>query len=92
MEYVSPLDERVMVPEPLADRPAGAGLAGRHVVLLDINKNRGAELLDRLEARLRAEGAATSRATKEIFSKPASPEVISDVAGRADLVVEGLAD
>jgi hypothetical protein len=76
--------------ERLAPRPAE--VTGRHVALLDIRKNRGAEFLDRLEVRLAAAGAATSRSAKEIFSKPASPEVIEEVAARADLVVEALAD
>jgi len=67
-------------------QPAG------QLVVLDIRKNRGAEFLDRVETLLVAAGATTSRATKEIFSKPAAPEVIDEVARRADLVVEALAD
>jgi hypothetical protein len=89
-DYVSPFDERVRAAEPLA--PRTAGIAGRHVALLDIRKNRGAEFLDRIEALLSSAGAATSRSVKEIFSRPASPAVIDEVAGRADLVVEALAD
>ena len=89
-DYVSPIDERVREPEPLAPRPAGVG--GRRVVLLDIRKNRGAEFLDRMETLLQAAGAATARTTKEIFSKPAALALIGDIAGQADLVVEALAD
>lgn len=89
-EYVSPFDERVRAAEPLARRPAT--VHGRHVVLLDIRKNRGAEFLDRVETLLVTAGATTSRAAKEIFSKPAAPEVIDEVARSADLVVEALAD
>jgi hypothetical protein len=89
-EYVSPFDARVRPAEPLARRPAT--VHGRHVVLLDIRKNRGAEFLDRVETLLVAAGATTSRTAKEIFSKPAAAEVIDEVARRADLVVEGLAD
>jgi hypothetical protein len=89
-DYVSPFDQRVRSAERLAPRPAE--VTGRHVALLDIRKNRGAEFLDRLEVQLAAAGAATSRSAKEIFSKPASPEVIEEVAARADLVVEALAD
>jgi hypothetical protein len=89
-DYVSPFDQRVRPAEPLAARPGG--VAGQHVVLLDIRKNRGAEFLDRLETLLAAAGATTSRSAKEIFSKPASPEVIDEVAARAGLVVEALAD
>ena len=89
-DYVSPFDERVRPAEPLAPRPAS--ISGRRVVLLDIRKNRGAEFLDRMEALLQAAGAVTARAAKEIFSKPAALELIDEIAGRADLVVEALAD
>jgi 3-hydroxyacyl-CoA dehydrogenase len=89
-DYVSPFDDRVRTPEPLAPRPASIG--GRRVMLLDIRKNRGAEFLDRIETLLRAEGADTARSAKEIFSKPAALALIDDIAGRADLVVEALAD
>ena len=89
-DYVSPFDERVRPAEPLAPRPAS--VSGRRVVLLDIRKNRGAEFLDRMEALLQSAGAVTARAAKEIFSKPAALELIDEIAGRADLVVEALAD
>jgi hypothetical protein len=90
MDYVSPFDERRRAPEPLAAR--GKPLQGATVALLDINKRRGDEFLDRIEGRLRAEGAQTLRLVKEIFSKPASPEIIRRIAGRGDLAVEALAD
>ena len=89
-DYVSPFDERIRAPEPIAPRPASIG--GRRVVLLDIRKNRGAEFLDRIETHLEAAGAPTARRTKEIFSKPASLALIDEIAGCADLVVEALAD
>jgi len=89
-DYVSPFDDRVRAVEPLAPRPAS--VAGRRVVLLDIRKNRGAEFLDRMETLLQAAGAVTARAAKEIFSKPAALGLIDEIAGRADLVVEALAD
>ena len=89
-DYVSPFDERVRAAEPIAPRPAGVG--GRRVVLLDIRKNRGTEFLDRIETLLQAAGATTARAAKEIFSKPAALGLIDEIAGRADLVVEALAD
>jgi hypothetical protein len=89
-DYVSPFDERVRPAEPLAPRPAS--ISGCQVVLLDIRKNRGAEFLDRVEMLLRAEGAVTARTVKEIFSKPAAPGLIDEIASRADLVVEALAD
>ncbi len=90
MEYVSPFDERRREPEPLA--PRGKPLRGARVALLDINKRRGDEFLDRIEARLHEQGAQTFRVVKEIFSKPADPEIIRRVAGRGDLAVEALAD
>jgi hypothetical protein len=89
-DYVSPIDERARVTEPLAPRPAG--ISGCRVVLLDIRKNRGAEFLDRVEALLKSAGAATVRTGKEIFSKPAALGLIDEIAARADLVVEALAD
>jgi 3-hydroxyacyl-CoA dehydrogenase len=89
-DYVSPFDDRIRAAEPLAPRPAG--VSGRRVVLLDIRKNRGAEFLDRIEALLQAAGASTARTAKEIFSKPAALTLMDEIAGRADLVVEALAD
>lgn len=90
MEYVSPIDDRTAEPVPFAPRPET--LAGRRVVLLDITKNRGSQFLDRIEHHLCLGGAETFRLSKEIFSKPASSEVIERVAIRGDLAVEGLAD
>ena len=89
-DYVSPFDERVRAAEPLAPRPAS--LRGRHAVLLDIRKNRGAEFLDRVETLLTAAGATTARVTKEIFSKPAALSLIDEIARGGGLVVEALAD
>ena len=90
MEYVSPIDERVR--EPVAFAPRPPSLAGKRVALLDITKARSAEFLDRVELRLREHGAETFRLAKETFSKPASTEVIEEIALRGDLTVEGLAD
>jgi len=90
MDYVSPIDDRTAEPVAFAEREAD--LAGRRVVLLDITKNRGSELLDRIEHHLRLRGAETFRLSKEIFSKPASSEVIERVAIHGDLAVEALAD
>ncbi len=90
MEYVSPFDERRREVHPLAPRPVT--LAGARVALLDINKRRSDEFLDRIELRLRAEGANPFRVAKAIFSKPAAPEIIRRIADRGDLAIEGLAD
>ena len=90
MNYVSPFDEQRRVPEPLA--PRLTELSGANVALLDINKRRGDEFLDRIEEQLRKRGATTFRLTKQIFSKPAAPEIVRQIADRGDLAVEGLAD
>ena len=90
MDYVSPFDERRRVAAPLAAR--GVSLDGARVALLDINKRRGDEFLDHIEELLHARGTETSRFVKEIFSKPAAPEIVRRIANRGDLVVEGLAD
>jgi hypothetical protein len=90
VDYVSPFDERRRPPQPLASR--SIGLSGARVALLDITKRRGDEFLDRIEELLRARGANTFRISKEIFSKPASTELIRRIADRGDLAVEGLAD
>ncbi len=90
MDYVSPFDERRRLAEPLA--PRAASLEGARVALLDINKRRGDEFLDRIEELLRARGASTFRIAKQIFSKPAAPEIVRRIADRGDLAVEGLAD
>lgn len=89
-DYITPFDERRRTFDQLAARPEG--VAGARVALLDINKRRGDEFLDRIEALLQARGARTFRLVKEIFSKPAGPEVIRRIADRGDLAVEGLAD
>jgi hypothetical protein len=88
--YVSPFDERVRPEQPLAPRPEQIG--GLHITLLDIRKNRGAEFLDRIETQLQAAGAITTRVTKEIFSKPASLDLIDSITLVSDAVVEALAD
>jgi hypothetical protein len=90
MEYVSPIDERIREAEPLAARPAG--IEGKTVALLDISKNRGAEFLDRIEARLHEHGARTMRFRKPSFSRPAAADLIEEIALHGDLAIEGLAD
>jgi hypothetical protein len=90
MEYVSPFDDRVAEHTPFAKRPDE--VSGRTVALLDITKNRGAEFLDRIEQLLAERGAQTFRISKERFSRPAGQDVIEEIARRADLAVEALAD
>ncbi len=90
MDYVSPFDERRREAQPLATRPST--IRGSRVALLDINKRQGDRFLDRIEQLLQAQGAQTFRLVKQIFSKPAAPEIIRRIADRGDLAVEGLAD
>jgi hypothetical protein len=90
IEYVSPIDERVREPKPLAPRPSS--LDGKRVALLDISKRRGEQFLDRIESGLQALGAQTSRFRKPTFSRPAPADLIEEIALHGDLVVEGLAD
>jgi hypothetical protein len=90
VDYVSPFDEQRRPAEPLAPRPAT--ISGKRIALLDINKRRGDEFLDRIEELLQVQGAQTFRLVKQIFSKPASAELIRRIADRGDLAVEGLAD
>jgi hypothetical protein len=68
------------------------GLAGRRLVLLDISKARGDVFLDRVAELLVARGVEVERARKPTFTKPAPDALRSEIAARADGVVEGLAD
>jgi predicted transcriptional regulator len=90
MDYVSPFDDRRREQVPFAPRPAS--LHGKRVALLDINKRRGDEFLDRIETLLHARGAETFRVSKEIFSRPAAPQIIARIVDGADVAVEALAD
>ena len=90
MEYVSPFDDRAR--EPIAPAPRPDDLTGRRVALLDINKARGSEFLDRMEELLREGGAETFRLAKPTFSRPAPTDIVERIALHADLAVEALAD
>jgi len=90
MEYVSPRDERVQEPTPLASR--ADALTGANVALLDISKRRGDEFLDRIEVGLKALGARTTRYRKPTFARPAPHDLIEEIARDANIVVEALAD
>jgi hypothetical protein len=88
--FVSPLDERVRDPLPRA--PRLPSLDGATIGLLDINKPRGEQFLDRLEELLRERGAAEIvRLRKPTFARPAPDDVIA-LADRCGAVVEALAD
>jgi alpha-galactosidase/6-phospho-beta-glucosidase family protein len=90
MEYVSPIDERTQ--DAVAFAARDGDLSGKRVALVDITKARSAEFLDRVDVLLRERRAETFRIAKEIFSRPASTEVIEEIAIHGDLAVEGLAD
>jgi hypothetical protein len=90
MEYVSPFDDRAReTVEPAARLD---DLRGRRVALLDINKARGDEFLDRIEELLRGQGAETVRLAKGSFSRPAGAALIDEISAGADAAVEALAD
>lgn len=75
--------------QPLAKPPA---LTGLKLGLLDISKARGDVFLDRLAGLFQARGVEVLRFKKPTFTRPAPASLISDIAGRCDVVVEGLAD
>lgn len=88
--YVSPFDERARTP--LARAPRLRTLEGATVGLLDINKPRGEQFLNRVEELLRQRGVAeVVRLRKPTFTRPAPAEVIS-LADRCGAIVEALAD
>lgn len=67
-------------------------LEGGIVALLDINKPRGNEFLDRLEELLAARGVRVERFRKPRFSAIAPTELKQQIAGRCTAVIEALAD
>ncbi len=67
-------------------------LEGRTVGLLDISKPRGDIFLDRLETKLREQGAEVVRFMKPTFTKPAPVDLRQEIATRCDAVIEALAD
>ncbi|MCG9127173.1 hypothetical protein JT359_06170 [Candidatus Poribacteria bacterium] len=69
-------------------------LNGKVMGLLDITKNGSDIFLDRLEELICARFEVTDvvRIKKPTFSRPAPVELLSDLADKADFVIEGLAD
>lgn len=67
-------------------------LEGATIGLLDINKPRGNEFLDRLEELLAARGLRVERFRKPRFSSIAPTELKQQIAGRCAAVIEALAD
>ena len=77
MEYVSPFDD--LARETVDPAPRLDSLSGRKIALLDINKARGDEFLDRMDELLRERGAVTVRLAKGSFSRPAAAAIIDEV-------------
>ena len=88
--YLDPTSERTATVRARAPRPAV--LAGRRVALLDISKPRGDVFLDRVAARLVAEGAEVVRFRKPTFTKPAPLDLRHVIATQCHVVIEALAD
>jgi hypothetical protein len=91
VKILDPTDERVPVRRSLAPRPEA--ISGT-VALLDIGKQRGDVLIDRLAARLpeRLPGVQVRKYRKPTFTKPAPDELLRKIAMEADFVIEALAD
>ncbi len=87
---LDPTAEISPVQQPRIARPGR--LEGLAIGLLDINKPRGNEFLDRLEERLKERGLAVKRYRKPRFSNIAPTELKQAIAAECKLVVEALAD
>ncbi|MCB1645527.1 MAG: hypothetical protein KDI36_08745 [Pseudomonadales bacterium] len=72
--------------------PKVASLAGKTIGLLDISKPRGDIFIDRLEEKLRQEGAEIRRYSKPTFTRIAPVTLKQTIAEECDLVIEALAD
>ena len=72
--------------------PRLADLHGKTIALLDIAKPRGDRFLDRIESRLREQGAEVARFMKPTFTKPAPLDLRQQIATSCDAVIEALAD
>lgn len=87
---LDPTSERMPVERERAPRPAS--LEGSTVGLLDIAKSRGDVFLDRLQELLAARGLRIERFRKPTFTKVLPPRLAGEIAARADVVIEALAD
>ena len=87
---LDPTSERTPAARQVNPRPAS--LDGLTVGLLDISKARGDVFLDRLEARLQADGVTTRRNRKPTFAKPAPVDLRHEIATQCEVVIEALAD
>ena len=87
---LDPTSERTPAARQVNPRPAS--LDGLTVGLLDISKARGDVFLDRLDARLQADGVTTRRYRKPTFAKPAPVDLRHEIATQCEVVIEALAD
>ena len=72
--------------------PRLSDLQGKTIGLLDINKQRGDVLLDRLEVLFTEKGVKVKRYSKPTMTRVAPLEVKQQIATECDAVVEALAD
>ncbi len=63
-----------------------------HIAFLDISKPQGDIFLDELERLLREQGHCVSRFRKPTMTRPASADLIAEMATRCDAAVVALAD
>lgn len=87
---VDPTPERDPAQRQRLPRPAS--LDGATVGLLDISKARGNVFLDRIEEKLRADGAEVKRYAKPTFARVAPVDLKKRIAEQCTLVIEALAD
>ena len=87
---LDPTAEAAPVQRPRIARPTS--LDGLTIALLDINKPRGSEFLDRLEGLFYQRGLKTKRYKKERFSKVATGELKQQIRAECAVAVEALAD
>ena len=89
-ELLDPTAERSPAERPRAPRPGS--LEGITVGLLDISKARGDVFLDRIEERLRERNVHVTRFRKPTFTKVLPVGMDGEIALRAGVVIEALAD
>jgi hypothetical protein len=89
IRLLDPTAETAPQMRPRRERPAR--LEGA-IALLDINKPRGDEFLDRLAELLAERGLRVERFRKPRFSQIAPTELKQEIAGRCAAVIEALAD
>jgi hypothetical protein len=90
LEVLDPTGERQPAARARSERPGS--IEGKRIALLDISKPRGNVFLDRLEELLGARGAKVERFRKPTYARPAPRDMVREILGKSDLVVEALAD